>query len=153
LINDKFKSSYTYWFWDPNWRHSSFFFFFWWYGAWTRATPPALLVLGIFKIDSQTICPGWLQTAILLISASWVARIRGISHQRPAQLFLLAIGQTQEGKLNHRSIFQGPAYIMESVNISLAKASYVVEFKVKGVGTCTYLMEMGGESRYFWTVI
>jgi hypothetical protein len=30
---------------------------------------------------SQTICPGWPQTAILLISACEVARIKGISHQ------------------------------------------------------------------------
>jgi hypothetical protein len=30
----------------------------------------------------QTICPGWLWTMILLISASWVARITGMSHQR-----------------------------------------------------------------------
>jgi hypothetical protein len=28
---------------------------------------------------SQTICPGWLQTMILLISASWVAMITGVS--------------------------------------------------------------------------
>jgi hypothetical protein len=28
----------------------------------------------------QTICPGWLWTSILLISASWVARITGVSH-------------------------------------------------------------------------
>jgi hypothetical protein len=27
-----------------------------------------------------TICPGWLRTEILLISASWVARITGMSH-------------------------------------------------------------------------
>jgi hypothetical protein len=33
---------------------------------------------------SWTICPGWLQTSILLISASWVARITGVSHQHPA---------------------------------------------------------------------
>jgi hypothetical protein len=31
------------------------------------------LVLGVFEIGS--VCPGWLQTAILLISASWVASI------------------------------------------------------------------------------
>jgi hypothetical protein len=30
---------------------------------------------------SRTICSGWLQTAILLIFASWVARITGTSHQ------------------------------------------------------------------------
>jgi hypothetical protein len=29
---------------------------------------------------SQTICPGWLQTAILLISDCWVASIIGVSH-------------------------------------------------------------------------
>jgi hypothetical protein len=33
---------------------------------------------------SQTICLGWLQTAVLLISASWVARIIGVSDQCPA---------------------------------------------------------------------
>jgi hypothetical protein len=31
----------------------------------------------------QTICPGWLQTAIFLISASWVARIIGVSQPAP----------------------------------------------------------------------
>jgi hypothetical protein len=31
-----------------------------------------------------TICPGWLQTVILLISASWGARIRGMYHRYPA---------------------------------------------------------------------
>jgi hypothetical protein len=32
-----------------------------------------------------TICPGKIvQTVILLISASWVARITGVSHQHPA---------------------------------------------------------------------
>jgi hypothetical protein len=38
-------------------------------------------VLDIFldKV-SGTICPGWLCTMILLISASWVARITGMSH-------------------------------------------------------------------------
>jgi hypothetical protein len=32
----------------------------------------------------QTICPGGLQTMILLFSASWVARITGVNHQCPA---------------------------------------------------------------------
>jgi hypothetical protein len=35
---------------------------------------------------SGTICPGWLQTAILLISAFRVARIIGMSHWCPACL-------------------------------------------------------------------
>jgi hypothetical protein len=29
----------------------------------------------------RTICPSWLWTAILLISAPWIARITGMSHQ------------------------------------------------------------------------
>jgi hypothetical protein len=33
---------------------------------------------------SQTICPGWFQITTLLISASWVARITGVSHCCPA---------------------------------------------------------------------
>jgi hypothetical protein len=33
---------------------------------------------------SRTICPCWLWMATLLISASWVARITGVSHQHPA---------------------------------------------------------------------
>jgi hypothetical protein len=33
---------------------------------------------------SQTVNWGWLGTMILLISASWVAGITGVSHQRPA---------------------------------------------------------------------
>jgi hypothetical protein len=44
----------------------------------------SIFVLGIFKIVSQTICLGWLWTVILLLSASWVARITGVSHQHPA---------------------------------------------------------------------
>jgi hypothetical protein len=36
----------------------------------------------------RIICPGWLRTAILLISASRVARITGVSHWHPASKFL-----------------------------------------------------------------
>jgi hypothetical protein len=38
---------------------------------------------------SGTICPGWLRTMILLISAFCIARITGISHQHPAWPSLL----------------------------------------------------------------
>jgi hypothetical protein len=49
------------------------------------ATPPALFLWWFsFKIVSQTTCLGWLQTAILLISASWVARITGVNHRSRA---------------------------------------------------------------------
>jgi hypothetical protein len=40
---------------------------------------------GFFKIGShRTICPGWLQIVILLISVSLVARITDVSHWLPA---------------------------------------------------------------------
>jgi hypothetical protein len=38
-----------------------------------------------FDRVSGTIFPSWLRTTILLISASWVARIKVVSHQCPAQ--------------------------------------------------------------------
>jgi hypothetical protein len=46
------------------------------------------LVMGFSEIGScqLLICPGWFQTLILLISASWVARITGVGHQCPAPL-------------------------------------------------------------------
>jgi hypothetical protein len=44
------------------------------------------------KIDrdrvSQTICPGWLWMVILLIFASWIARITDMSHSTWPFLFL-----------------------------------------------------------------
>jgi hypothetical protein len=55
-------------------------------GAWTQGLHLELLHQpyfwkGFFEIGSHgTICPIWLQTSILLISASWVARITGVSH-------------------------------------------------------------------------
>jgi hypothetical protein len=52
------------------------------------ATPPALFLWFFFFWNRvlQTICLGWLQTTIPLISASWVARITGVSHHTGAQL-------------------------------------------------------------------
>jgi hypothetical protein len=53
------------------------------------ATPSVLFCVGYFQNRvSWTICPGWLQTLILLISASHVARITGMSHWYSAKRFL-----------------------------------------------------------------
>jgi hypothetical protein len=55
----------------------------------TWVTPPALFCTGYFwHRVSWTICLGWLQTTVLLISASQVARITGVSHQCPAVCLL-----------------------------------------------------------------
>jgi hypothetical protein len=48
-------------------RHSTNPFLWWVFSSWV----------------SQTICVGWIQTSILLISASFVTRITGVSHQHP----------------------------------------------------------------------
>jgi hypothetical protein len=63
----------------------TFFFLQYWglnSGPSPWATPPTLFFCeGFFKIVShRTLCPGWLRTANFLISASWVAKITGVSH-------------------------------------------------------------------------
>jgi hypothetical protein len=51
----------------------------------TWATPLALFCAGHFQDRvSQTICPGCLQSMIILISAFWVAGITGVCHQHSA---------------------------------------------------------------------
>jgi hypothetical protein len=60
-------------------------FFFWFWGLNSGLTPwatlPALFLWRVFwDRVSQTFCPGWLWTLVLLISASWVAGITGVSH-------------------------------------------------------------------------
>jgi hypothetical protein len=66
----------------------SFFFKQYWglnSGPSPWATPPALFFLKVFQDTvSETICLGWLRTAILLIFASWVARIIGMRHHHLA---------------------------------------------------------------------
>jgi hypothetical protein len=59
-------------------------FFFLWYWVWTKGLHLESLhhfCNGVFRDRvSWTICQGWFQIVILLISASWVARITGVSH-------------------------------------------------------------------------
>jgi hypothetical protein len=60
----------------PRSNPKSFFFFFWYWdlnsGLIPWATPPALFCDGFCQDRvSRIIYPGWLQTTILLISASW----------------------------------------------------------------------------------
>jgi hypothetical protein len=55
------------------------------WGSSPWATPPAHFCFEYFRDRvSWAICPGWLWNTILLISASWVARITGVSYQHPA---------------------------------------------------------------------
>jgi hypothetical protein len=72
---------------------ASVFFVYGWYwglnsGPSPWATPPALFLWRVFQDRvSWTICLGWIRTAILLISASWVARITGVSYRHLARSF------------------------------------------------------------------
>jgi hypothetical protein len=53
---------------------------------------PALSLRRVFwDRFSRTICLGWLWTTILLISASWVASITGVSHWHPASILILML--------------------------------------------------------------
>jgi hypothetical protein len=67
-----------------------FFFFFWGTGVWSQdlhfeSLHQPLYLWWVFQDRvSQTICLGWLRTVILLMSASWAARITGVSHCCPA---------------------------------------------------------------------
>jgi hypothetical protein len=48
----------------------------------------SLFVMGFFELRSlKLFARSWLWTSILLISASWVARITDMSHRRPASGF------------------------------------------------------------------
>jgi hypothetical protein len=71
-----------------------FIYLFWQYwglnsGPHTWATPPTpFCVWYSWDKFSRTLCPGWLRTNILLISASWVARITGMCLGHPAQALI-----------------------------------------------------------------
>jgi hypothetical protein len=67
-------------------------------GVWTQGlhlevTSPALFCDGFFRDRvSRTICLGWFRTAILLIPASWVAKITDVSHWHLSVFVIFGIG-------------------------------------------------------------
>jgi hypothetical protein len=69
--------------------HAILFSFFCSTGVWTQDPHLELLhqpffVMDLFEIGSRKLfAQGWFWTMILLISASWVAMIPGVSHHRP----------------------------------------------------------------------
>jgi hypothetical protein len=82
-------------------------FFLWYWGLNSGPTPWAthqpFFCDGYFQDRfSWTICLGWLWTAILLISASWVARITDVSHWR-LPVFSVQVCFGLAVSLNHHS--------------------------------------------------
>jgi hypothetical protein len=72
-------------------RHSAwtrFFFFLQYWGLNSGPIPWATPWAFFWESSWRTICLDWLQTLILLISASWVARVTGVSHQCPSWTWL-----------------------------------------------------------------
>jgi hypothetical protein len=77
-------------------------------GAWTQSLHLESLrqpffMMGFFEIVLQTICPG---LAILLVSASWVARITGVSHWCPA--YAMIFNGYLVGQLSSTILMQSP---------------------------------------------
>jgi hypothetical protein len=72
------------------WKVVFFFFFFcstcvWTQGLHLEPFHQPFFMKGFFEIGSHELfASGWLQTPILLISASWVSRITGMSHRHLA---------------------------------------------------------------------
>jgi hypothetical protein len=57
---------------------------------WTTL-PTFFFVMGFLEKGShRTVCLAWLPTEMLLISASWVARITGVSYWHPAFFFFFS---------------------------------------------------------------
>jgi hypothetical protein len=80
---------------------ATFFFLFWSTGVWTQSLyleqlHQPFLVMGFIETGShRTICLNWLQTMILLIAISWVARITGMSQRRPASQLTNTVKTTE----------------------------------------------------------
>jgi hypothetical protein len=98
---------------------SSFFFCT---ETWTQGLhlEPALFLWRIFwDRISGTICLGWLQIVVLLISASWVARITGLSHWCLAAIFQIRSHVLPGTSLGPWSSYLDPLYTWDDSISSL----------------------------------
>jgi hypothetical protein len=68
---------------------------------------------------SQT-APGWLQIKIFLISACWVDRITGVSHQTPAHQSFFCVGYFQDSV--SRTICLGMAWNCDPPDLCLLRS-------------------------------
>jgi hypothetical protein len=150
-------------------------FFFHCSGVWTQGLHlepfhQSFFVMGFFRDRVlQTICLGWLQTVILLISASLVARITDRTHQHPAENFYFktilifrhsSFGITGFSHLLDRHytiwstsplllcfVFQGGSWVYPQTVILLPRASHVV-----GMAAMPYHTQLINWDRVSWTL-
>jgi hypothetical protein len=98
-----------------------FFFFLQYWGLNSGPSPWVTLPAFLWKVFqdrfSQTICPGWLQTLILLISACWLARIIGVGHQHPTSVVFLYVELHIKSEASHSTVV-GPACDVYSVTMN-----------------------------------
>jgi hypothetical protein len=97
---------------------------------------PCFFVMGFFQDKVLcTICPGWPWTLILLIFASWVARITGVSHWSPACLNLHTFVKT------HQSVLKRLHFILcRYISIHLNKKQH------SGIATAWHWEALGWSS-------
>jgi hypothetical protein len=99
---------------------------------------------------SSTICWGWLQIVILLISASWVARITGVSHWHPTSIDFDRSAKVVQGRME--SLLQ---LVLEQLNVLMEKGFFFFSF-FSGTGACTQGLHFKPLHqpyfciRYFW---
>jgi hypothetical protein len=90
-------------------------------GAWTQGLHREPLHQPFFETRlfgdrvSWTICPGWFQATILLISASWVARITGVSQWAPGWQSSFKRNSLSVVRMNGRGqCFFAPSFVSAS---------------------------------------
>jgi hypothetical protein len=100
------------------------FLFFFGTGVWTQGLcleplhQPIFVMVFIEIRSHELFCPGWVQTVILLISASRVARITGVSHQCLALIlkyyFPWLMDNASNFSLNKFNTLKGPRLLLFS---------------------------------------
>jgi hypothetical protein len=95
--------------------------------------------------SSWTICPDWLWTAILLISASWVAKITGVSHQRPVGFYFLNLSSAMWIGLASGTLYSCPVAAM---NTNLMTQNSTVSFSYTSRGWKSETSAIGLKSKW-----
>jgi hypothetical protein len=91
---------------------------------------------GFFLIGSHgTIFPGWLQTAIFLISASWEARITGMNHQHPAAAatFWMQFANSEE-LAQIRRLTLDQSVVVKGMSVKLINMAHMITLWTVGSG-------------------
>jgi hypothetical protein len=106
----------------------------------------------------ETICLGWLWNTILLISASRVARITGVSHRHPAFLYYFKrlkvfkiLLQTQiTSKDQNPLMFSGKSTVINQHQVQRKCSTLQLLRKSKGLSTGVFFNELVFSSKHVY---